>query len=52
MHILGSYFSAVGWWMMLAGIVSMIELAFGPEKTEKLLCQSAFEPLETHVNCF
>ena len=52
MDILGLHSNAVGKWMMFTGIVSMIELALHPEKTEKLLCRPTFEPLKMHVHCF
>ena len=34
MYIFLLHFYVVGWWIMFTGIVSMIELAFCPEKTE------------------
>ena len=42
MCIFGLHFDVVGGWMMFAGIVSAVELAFCPEKTEELLCLPTF----------
>ncbi len=42
LYVLGSHFDLVGWRMMFAGIVRTIELAFGPEESEKLLCVMTF----------
>ena len=42
LDIFGLHFDVIGWRMMFAGIVSTIELAFCPEKSEKLLCVMTF----------
>ncbi len=42
MYVLGMHFDVVGRQMMFAGVVSSIELAFRPEKMEKLLCMVIF----------